>query len=109
MLVKSPLKGVAVALLLAIGTPAFADFGRQFYAERIDAISRMITIANRAAMAGDTRQFCLEVVGAGDVMGSFMSGLIKYFPETDWFEEKQKLRRTYREVGCHTSYGFGDF
>ena len=43
------------------------------------------------------------------VIGAFMSGLIKYFPETDWFEEKQKLRRTYKEVGCLTSYGFGDF
>ena len=106
---KSPINGVAVALLLTIGTPAFADFGRRFYAERIDAISRKITIANRAAKAGDTRQYCLEVSTAGDVMGTFMSGLIKYFPETDWFEEKQKLRRTYREVGCHTSYGFGDF
>ena len=106
---KSPINGVAVALLLAIGTPAFADFGRQFYVERIDAISRMITIANRAAKSGDTRQYCLEVSTAGGVMGTFMSGLIKYFPETDWFEKKQKLRRTYREVGCHTSYGFGDF
>ena len=106
---KSPLNGVAVALLLAIGTPAFTNLGRQFFAERIDAISRMITIANRAAKSGDARQYCLEVSTAGGVMGTFMSGLIKYFPETDWFEEKQKLRRTYKEVGCLTSYGFGDF
>ena len=105
---KSPLNGVAVALLLAIGTPAFADFGRQFFAERIDAISRMITIANRADKSGDTRQYCLEVSSAR-CDRAFMSGLVKYFPETDWFEEKQKLRRTYKEVGCLTSYGFGDF
>ena len=69
---KSPLNGVAVALLLAIGTPAFADFGRQFFAERIDAISRMITIANRADKSGDTRQYCLEVSSARCDMGLYV-------------------------------------
>ena len=103
------MKRLFLLLPLLLAQPADADFGRQFYAERIDAISRMITIANRAAKSGDTRQYCLEVSTAGGVMSTFISGLIKYFPETDWFEEKQKLRRTYREVGCHTSYGFGDF
>ena len=105
---KSPLNGVAVALLLAIGTPAFADFGRQFFAERIDAISRMITIANRADKSGDTRQYCREVSSAR-CDRACMSGLIKYFPETDWFEEKQKLRHTYKEVGCLSHMDSGTF
>mgnify|MGYP007063478901 CR=1 FL=1 len=94
------MKRLLLLLSLALAQPAAADFGKQFYRERIDAVNSMVRVALRAKEAGDIDQLCLEIGSAGRVLGVYLTGMNKHFPGTDWFAYKKKLRGIHQKYEC---------
>ena len=94
------MKRLLLLLPLVLAQPAAADFGKQFYRERIDDANSMVRVALRAKEAGDIDQLCLEIGTAGRVIGTYLTGMNKYFPGTDWFAYKQKLRGIHEKYEC---------
>ena len=94
------MKPLLLLLPFLLAQPASADFGRQFYKERIDAVNSMVRVALRAKEAGDIDQLCLEIGTAGRVLSVYLTGMNKHFPSTDWFAYKQKLRDIHQKYEC---------
>ena len=94
------MKRLLLLLPLVLAQPAAADMGKQFYRERINDANSMVRVALRAKEAGDIDQLCLEIGTAGRVIGTYLTGMNKYFPGTDWFAYKQKLRGIHKKYGC---------
>ena len=94
------MKRLLLLLPFVLAQPASADFGKQFYRERIDAVNSMVKVALRAKEAGNIDQLCLEIGSAAGVLGVFMTGMNKHFPSTDWFAYRQKLRGIHQKYEC---------